>query len=343
MAITSPDVGSQLVIPSGIIYINPWNSDDEKTGEFDFGESEAFSLNAAGTELARNSRRVKTRPLIKRVNVDNTRTATIQTLSQTINNLQMLFGGSKESIVQTASAVANEERKNIVYDRIYQLGELSANPVGIIGAASISIAGYDSTKAAWASTTAYAVGDNVEKVSDDGTVFRVKTAGTSDGSEPTWVTTTPASVDSSGEPTEGSLTTDGTVVWEYLGDFDDTPYVEDTDYELDATATKGARFRWINTTVNPRYIYANYTPTANSRTRIKTGLSLITTASVRIITDNEGTDKVYYFPKMELQSDGDYELINDGGSFVAASLAAGVLDPGGGLAEIYIDDIPVAA
>lgn len=43
---------------------------------------------------------------------------------------------------------------------------------------------------AWQATTSYAVGDLVRKSTDDGHCYRCVVAGTSDGSEPTWVTTT---------------------------------------------------------------------------------------------------------------------------------------------------------
>lgn len=75
---------------------------------------------------------------------------------------------------------------------------------------------------AWAASTAYALGDVVRATTDNGNVFRCVVAGTSGGTEPTWVTTS------------FRETADNTVVWVQFGsaviwlDADDVTWASST-------------------------------------------------------------------------------------------------------------------
>lgn len=80
---------------------------------------------------------------------------------------------------------------------------------------------------AWASTTAYVVGDVVRKVASNGYVYRCVVAGTSGGTEPTWPTVI------------GQTVTDGTVTWVCAG----VGYVR-----LDADDPS-----WASSTITARY------------------------------------------------------------------------------------------
>lgn len=90
---------------------------------------------------------------------------------------------------------------------------------------------------AWAATTAYAVGDIVRKVADNGHIYRCISAGTSGGSEPAWSTATGVDV------------TDNTVTWEEAGSgfvkFDNTVEPE-----------------WTSSTITARYAVVYVTGTA---------------------------------------------------------------------------------
>ena len=87
-----------------------------------------------------------------------------------------------------------------------------------------------SALAAWAASTAYAVGDVVRAVTDNGNVFRCVVAGTSGATEPTWVTTT------------FRETADNTVVWVQFGS---AIIVLDADDVVWANATITARYAAI--------------------------------------------------------------------------------------------------
>lgn len=93
---------------------------------------------------------------------------------------------------------------------------------------------------AWAATTAYSLNDRIEPTSANGYVYKCTTAGTSDGSEPTWPTTGIGS----------STVADGTVVWTLI-----TAKHEDTEIKLATTsgglpgATAGASLS-LGTTIS---------------------------------------------------------------------------------------------
>jgi len=332
--ITAISVENDLVLPGGIMKFDLWDDDDNPTGLFDMGESEETTINVTQEVLIRQTRRTSSRAEIARKVTSTTRQATLTTLSINKENLKFFLCADESTVTQSATPVANEEIMNMQKDREYYFGVTAANPVGVIGADTISITNFDATKATWAATTAYAVGDNVEKVADDGTVFRVKTAGTSGGSEPTWVEATVAEYG-----TEGSLTTDGTVVWEYIAAAN-TTYTATTEYDFDDTATTGARFKWLVDTANPRYAYANYTPTANSRDRTNTGSDTDCTGTLVIETANDGTDRRYVFPKVRMTPSGDLSLVNDGSAYQQISFECSILEDGS-KAAIYIDGMPV--
>lgn len=315
--LTAPGLGS------GTVEFNPLDANGNKTGWLDMGYVEEFTLTIdPGTPLEVFSRRNAARAKI--FSKAGTISRTINFVSDSIATeiLKLWLAATDASVSQSAVAVTDEEIENIAEGRIYRLGESSSNPSGVKGAASVSIRNYDSTKAAWSSTTAYAVGDNVEKVSDDGTVFRCKTAGTSGGSEPTWV-----------EAAIGDETTDGTVTWEYIAAAN-TTYTADTHYEIDTDADQGARFLWISATV-PLYAYADYTPTANARTRLTTGDTIEKSGWLRFNAE-EPAETEWVFPSVTLRPSGDYALIGDETSLQQVTFDAEILEPTTG-AAIYRD------
>lgn len=64
--------------------------------------------------------------------------------------------------------------------------------------------GGDASPAAWAASTAYAVGDTVQPTTANGYYYRATVAGTTGTTEPTW-------------PTSADTVSDGGVTWEYVG------------------------------------------------------------------------------------------------------------------------------
>lgn len=96
-----------------------------------------------------------------------------------------------------------------------------------LGSKALSIV--DSSAAtAWQSATAYALGDIVRATSDNGHLFVCVDAGTSGGTEPTWV------------QDKMEDTTDNTVVWSEFG----AAYLKVT----------SAQLQWASSTITARYL-----------------------------------------------------------------------------------------
>lgn len=91
---------------------------------------------------------------------------------------------------------------------------------------------------------------------------------------------------------------------------DTTTYVEDTDYSLDAVR---GRIYIIpgGAIADDDVIHVDYTPAANTRTRVVSQQDVIYGA-LRFISNNPtGSNNNHFFPKVELTPSGDYALKGD--------------------------------
>jgi len=304
MTITALDVGSTVEIGSGVAYFDPWDVNNNRSGEIDMGEPEEINLTIEqGDKTERRSRRSVGRPVIFTQTTQGSKSIKLTSLSVTAELKKLFLSAEKVTVTQTASAVTDEIiwTDSIEANRHYQLGQTTSNPVGVIGGTTVSIMSFPSGIAAWAADTAYAVGDAVEKVTDDNTVWAVVDAGTTDASEPAW-------------PTEalGDTVVNGTVTFKRVSDAQET-YVLGTDYELETNTDEGLRIKWISPDTFPHAIWANYTPTANTRTRLQTGSGTSLVGTFRFVEDSETPvfGKNWVAHKVELTPDGDLGLVTD--------------------------------
>jgi hypothetical protein len=93
----------------------------------------------------------------------------------------------------------NAERTGVIFGGDGHGFNLLGSTVGIFAGATVP--------AAWLPTHVYALGAIVSEVTDDGDNFVVTTPGTSGSTEPSW-----------NDSTVGATTTDGGVIWTYLGE-----------------------------------------------------------------------------------------------------------------------------
>ena len=330
MAITLKDVSITLEKGHGVLTFDPWDVNNFRTGEIDLGEPDEVNVSIEqGDTVERKTRRTVARATIFSEVSSGTRSISFTGLTVDSDVLRLFFSGEKETITQTATPVTNEiiRSKGLEAGRYFQLGATDDNTVGVLGASAVSIGSARSDIAAWTATTAYTVGEQAEKVVDDGSVFTVVVAGTSGGSEPTW----PSAL--------GDTVVDGTVTWVLTATAQET-YTLDTDYELETGTDGGARIKWISPDKFPHVLVAGYTPTANSRTRLKTGDNFSLTGTMRFQQAGAPVfGKNYVFHKVTLAPEGDYPLVTDETTLKTIGFTATILSVDG-VDDIAIDGVP---
>jgi len=329
MAITNLDVSTTLSLGAGVVSFDPWDDEGNPTGYIDLGEPDTVDLTVAqGTTTTRLSRRRVERPTIFSQTSQGQRSIAISSLSVSVDVIRLFLSAVKSTYAQAAVAVTDEVifSGEIEYGRQYQLGASADNPVGIMGASSVTIGSARSDIAAWQATTAYLKGEQVEKVTDDGTVWTATNAGVSGATQPTWPTVG-----------IGDVVVDGTIVWKHTANAQET-FTLDVDYELALDANEGAKLQWISPDTFPQALVANYTPLVNSRTRLQTGSGTSLIGTVRFVADAEipvfCKQLVAY--KCELIPNGNLGMVTDENTLQQVGFTANVLDVDG-VAQITAD------
>jgi hypothetical protein len=254
-------------------------------------------------------------------------------------NLALVFAGAVETVTQTSTPVTNERIganastniQAIRSDREYQIGKSSSNPTGVRKISAVTVSSYEGDNAvAWAGTTAKALGAVVKPTSANNHWYMCTTAGTTAGSEPTW-------------PTNGSTVTDGTVVWRDMGLI---TYTVTTDYKLDTdlgilyivpTGAIATYLPYVPSGVETS-LNVDYTPTAGSRTRVKSGSGGQVKAELWYKADNgAGTNRDLLISSCTLSPEGEIPFITSGDEFSQFTLNVGVNEKDSNTALIYID------
>lgn len=311
--VTEPGLGS------GVVEVNLFDDDGNPTGWIDTGYTIDFPLTIdTGTPTESFSRRNSSRAKIfsKAGTVSRTFTATTQSINDEM--LKIWLAATVSTVTQTASGVTNEEWVNVQYGRLYRFGESTTNPGGVRGVSSVTLRTYPSAATSW-SSSAYALGDYVDP--GNGYVYRVTTDnGNSDASEPTWPTTI------------GQTVTDGDLVWTCV----DTKktFVANTDYELDDSAATGGRVLWTESAGDHSYVFADYTPTANSRTRLSTGTSAQKSGKVRFYMDEPNAGEIFTCQSCTIRPSGDYALLGDETTLQSLTFEIEILEPASGAAIV---------
>lgn len=307
-------------IPRGKVYFDPYDANDALTGERHLGNCPAFTV-AAESERAEHyssETGLKQKDASVLLQVNRTGSMTIDNMST--ENVGLFISGSESTVTQTSTTVSGEEH-TVISGRHYQLGYSTNNPGGARGISGVTVA---ADADAWATATAYAVGDIVKPTSgSDLHYYRCTVAGTSHAStEPTW-------------PTDGSTITDGTVTWEDAGTL---AFVAGTDYNVD---TDLGRLQILDTVgAVPTPIVVGYTRPAKTWDRIASGSETQLYGAMRIISDNaSGDDRDFYFPYVSLQPSGDMPIIAEGTDFASMQFTVEVLKPAN-MEAIYIDGRP---
>ena len=238
-----------------------------RTGELYLGNTPEFNLSAESETLdhfySDEGVRVKDDSVVLQTN----RTATVVTDNISKDNIALWFNGTKSTVTQTATPVADElvSSGSIIKEAYYQLGT-SLNKAGIRGCTAVTIS-----------------------------------AGASAGAA--------------------------------------TPLVLNTDYTLDAALGRIQILPGATVTATHN-LYADFTPTANTREQITVTSGATVDGALRFVAVNpKGENVDYYMPYVTLSPNGDFALKGDDWQQLPFNIEILQLDDN--TASIYADGRPV--
>jgi len=119
-----------------------------------------------------------------------------------------------------------------------------------------------------------------------------------------------------------------------------TTYVAGTDYNIDTTM--GRIQILTGAIIDDQIIHVDYTPTATTWDRVKTGSTAELYGALRIVADNaSGDNRDFYMPKVSLTPNGELPIVAEGIEFASMAFSLEVLKPANAEA-IYVDGRPAA-
>lgn len=246
-------------------------------------------------------------------------------------NIALFISGTESTISQAATPVTNEAIA-VIGGRTYQLGALPNNPPGVRGVSSVTV----TVKSAGAIATSTAYGLGV--VRTNGThAYVVTTAGTTAGSAPSYAT-------------DGTTTSDGTVVWQDIGLI--TPAnTGNADYLLDAAlgllsivpgGALASAAAHVNGAGGTFEVEVDYTPDANSRSQIRTTGTSELRGQLKFIADNPyGENQDVFCPDVTLAPSGELPLITED-EVASMTIDVGINQLNTSTSAIYVDGRPLA-
>lgn len=312
---------TQRLIPGGKLYFDLFDSNLAKTGERYLGLTPGFTISIASEKIQSYSAETGLQQLDDETLVKITRTGKMTVRQISMENLGMFLAGQAATAAQASASVTNEAI-SILADRYYQLGALTANPSGVRSVSAVTIT--TAAVSAAATSTAYAVGDQVKQASSPTHIYQCTTAGTSGGSAPTWPTTI------------GATVTDGTAVWTCIGII---TLVEDTDYSVDLTM--GRIYILPTARISGTYAVsalAAYTKSAVSREQLLTSGVADVYGALRFIASNaKGTNRDIFAPNVLLAPSGEIVVKADSPAYAELSFDLSFNVGNSGEAALIID------
>jgi len=318
----------------GVIVVAILDALGRPMGERDLGNTPGFTLSVSTDRFQHTSSRSGQAKTDLDIPIATKLSGKIDIEDMSPENQALFLAGSVNTVAQAATPVTGERIYNVESDRYYQLGVTVGNPTGVRGVSAVTVKAYELANAvSRANTTAYAKGDIFKSTTN---VFIVTTAGTTAGSAPTFDT---AAI--------GNTTTDGTATVAFIGTT--SAYTVDTDYTLSANSGRlgvvvgGALGKAaILAIANGVYLSlsVDYTPSANSRTQIKSSGSGSVTAQLRFIADNAtGDNRDLFIASCSLAPNGDNPFIT-GNDIAKFSLDVGINERDSSTAQVIIDGRP---
>lgn len=321
-------------VPSGELYFNKSVS-GVLQGERYLGLTPGFTWTVTGTKIQSYGAEEGVRQLDDSTLASVDRTGQITCRQIDTANLSLFLIADSSTVTQTATPVTDEAIA-VTAGYYYQLGASTANPTGVRGVSSLTFQrrnGEDA--AAWAADTVTTLGTYVHPVTPN-TYFYKCTARTGDFK--THSTTEP----NPWPTTAGATIVDDAVTWTCMGLIVASQTTGGTVGYVTVDADLG---RFLAEATAPfeagEYLEIDYTPTANSRTRIAASALAEVTGTLRYVSKPMKGDAIdLYAPNVTLSPTGDAIFKADDPAYMELTWEVEFAAGSNGEAAIYLDGRP---
>jgi hypothetical protein len=132
-------MSSNIVIPAGKIYFDPFDAAGAKTGERYLGCTPGGTINVETETVEIYCADSPLPTLLDEVPTKNKQTGTITCDDISDDNLALFFIADKATVTQSGGAVVGEAINGVLQDRHYQLGASASNPTGVRVVSAVSV------------------------------------------------------------------------------------------------------------------------------------------------------------------------------------------------------------
>lgn len=268
-----------------------------------------------------------------------TRTGKLTCDNLDIENQKLFLSADTSTVTQDTTPVTNYIIDQTNAGFVYQLGESSSNQTGVRGIGSVVVRVKEGDLAASRTNGAtYAKGDFYVPATPNAHYYVCTVPGIAAGSPPTF-------------KTDGTTFADGAATFKDLG-LIIVPSTADVNYTLDldlglisvvaggAIALATAFVAALAVTgLDGVGLRVDYTPIANTRTRLATSSTSQLNGKMKFIADNPfGENQDFYIPSVAIKPSGDMPFVGTDIAAVTFDLGINKLDSN--TAEVYVDGRP---
>lgn len=129
---------NQYLISRGRVYFDPYDANEQLTGEIDFGNCPGVSLTINTEKKDHYASTTGLRQKDKTWNLQVDRTGSLKCDNFSPANAALWLSGTVTTKSQAAVAVVDEER-DVIPGRQYQLGATSVNPLGVRNVSAVTV------------------------------------------------------------------------------------------------------------------------------------------------------------------------------------------------------------
>lgn len=147
---------NQYQIPRGRVFFDPFDANDQPTGERPFGNCPGVTINIESEKADHYSSETGLRQKDASVVVEVSRAGELQCDNWSSSNLELFLAGTSETVTQNDDPVIDEEHV-VIQGRHYQLGRSVGNPAGARNVTELVVTSDDTEPVPFAAGVDYEV------------------------------------------------------------------------------------------------------------------------------------------------------------------------------------------